>query len=80
MEKHSKEELLIHDETDLDMAHIIANWTSNPDLPEPIGVLYCVDKPTYNQDMGDQIKSAKEKRGKGSVQSLLNAGDTWVVD
>ena len=80
MEKHSKEELLIHDETDLDMAHIIANWTSNPDLPEPIGVLYCVDKPTYNQDMVDQIKSAKEKRGKGSVQSLLNAGDTWVVD
>ena len=27
-----------------------------------------------------EIKSAKEKRGKGSVQSLLNAGDTWVVD
>ena len=80
MDDHSLEDLLVHDETDLDMAHIIANWTSNPQLPEPIGVIYCVDKPTYNQDMVDQINSAKEKKGKGSVQGLLNAGDTWVVD
>ena len=80
MDDHSAEDLLVHDETDLDMAHIIANWTSNPQLPEPIGVIYCVDKPTYNQDMVDQINSAKEKKGKGSVQGLLNAGDTWVVD
>jgi 2-oxoglutarate ferredoxin oxidoreductase subunit beta len=80
MDDHSLEDLLVHDETDLDMAHIIANWTSNPHLPEPIGVIYCVDRPTYNQDMVDQINSAKEKKGKGSVQGLLNAGDTWVVD
>ena len=80
MDDHSVEDLLVHDETDLDMAHIIANWTSNPQLPEPIGVIYCIDRPTYNQDMVDQINSAKEKKGKGSVQGLLNAGDTWVVD
>jgi hypothetical protein len=30
--------------------------------------------------MVDQINSAKEKKGKESVQGLLNAGDTWVVD
>ena len=80
MDDCSIEDLLVHDETDLDMAHIIANWTSNPQLPEPIGVIYCVDRPTYNQDMVDQINSAKKKKGKGSVQGLLNAGDTWVVD
>ena len=80
MDDCSTEDLLVHDETDLDMAHIIANWTSNPQLPEPIGVIYCVDRPTYNQDMVDQINSAKKKKGKGSVQGLLNAGDTWVVD
>ena len=80
MEKHSVDEILVHDETDLELAHIIANWTSNPDLPEPIGVIYSIDKPTYNQDMVDQINDAKDKKGPGNVQDLLNAGDTWKVD
>ena len=80
MENTSMDDILIHDETNLDLAHIIANWTSNPDLPEPIGVIYSINKPTYNQDMVDQINFAKEKKGTGSVQDLLNAGDTWKVD
>ena len=80
MEKTKIEEILVHDETDLDHALIISNWTSNPDLPEPIGVIYSIDKPTYNQDMVDQINQAKEKKGVGKVQDLLNAGDTWKVN
>ncbi len=80
MENSSMDDILIHDETNLDLAHIIANWTSNPGLPEPIGVIYSIDKPTYNQDMVDQINFAKEKKGTGSVQDLLNAGDTWKVE
>ena len=80
MEKHSVDEILVHDETDLELAHIIANWTSNPNLPEPIGVIYSIDKPTYNQDMVDQINNAKDKKGPGNVQDLLNSGDTWKVD
>tara|TARA_B100000963_G_scaffold176448_1_gene153501 strand:- start:920 stop:1927 length:1008 start_codon:yes stop_codon:yes gene_type:complete len=80
MEKHSPDDILVHDESNLDHALIISNWTSNPDLPEPIGVIYSIDKPTYNQDMVDQINSAKKKKGTGSVQDLLNAGDTWKVD
>ncbi len=50
-------------------ALIIANWTSNPKLPEPIGVIYSIDKPTYNQDMVDQINFAKEKKGSGSAHT-----------
>ena len=80
MENTSMDDILIHDETNLDLAHIIANWTSNPDLPEPIGVIYSIDKPTYNQDMVDQINFAKEKKGIGKVQDLLNSGDTWKVE
>ncbi|MDP6089879.1 MAG: 2-oxoacid:ferredoxin oxidoreductase subunit beta, partial [Candidatus Marinimicrobia bacterium] len=69
-----------HDETNLDLAHIIANWTSNPNLPEPIGVIYSIDKVTYNQEMIDQVNRAKEIKGSVSVQDLLNTGDTWVVE
>ncbi|MBT3848052.1 MAG: 2-oxoacid:ferredoxin oxidoreductase subunit beta [Candidatus Marinimicrobia bacterium] len=80
MEKNSIDDILIHNETDLDLAHIIANWTSHPTLPEPIGVIYCIDKTTYNQDIVNQIESAIEAKGPGNVQDLLNSGDTWVVD
>ena len=80
MEKTSLDEILVHDETNLDLSLIISNWTSNPDLPEPIGVIYSIDKPTYNQDMLDQIEKAKERKGSGKVQNLLNAGDTWKVN
>ena len=79
MEKHSLDDLLVHDETNLDLAHIIANWTTHPVLPEPIGVLYSVDKPTYNSEMVAQVDSAIKSKGAGKVQDLLNAGDTWTV-
>ena len=79
MEKHSLDDLLVHDETNLDLAHIIANWTTHPILPEPIGVIYSVDKPTYNSEMVAQVDSAIKAKGAGKVQDLLNAGDTWTV-
>ena len=79
MEKHSLDDLLVHDETNLDLAHIIANWTTHPTLPEPIGVIYSVDKPTYNSEMVAQVDSAIKTKGVGKVQDLLNAGDTWKV-
>ena len=79
MEKYSLDEILVHDETNLDLAHIIANWTTHPILPEPIGVIYSIDKPTYNQEIMDQVEHAKKVKGVGNVQDLLNAGDTWVV-
>ncbi|MEC9456554.1 MAG: 2-oxoacid:ferredoxin oxidoreductase subunit beta [Candidatus Neomarinimicrobiota bacterium] len=80
MEKHGVNDILVHDETNLDLAHIIANWTSNPNLPEPIGVIYSIDKVTYNQEMIDQVNRAKEIKGSVSVQDLLNTSDTWVVE
>ena len=79
MENHSMDDLLVHDETNLDLAHIIANWTTHPTLPEPIGVIYSVDKPTYNSEMVSQVASAVKAKGEGKVQDLLNAGDTWTV-
>ena len=79
MEKHSLDDLLVHDETNLDLAHIVANWTSHPILPEPIGVIYSVDKPTYNSEMVAQVNAAVKQKGAGKVQDLLDSGDTWTV-
>ena len=76
MEKHSVDEILVLDETDLELAHIIANWTSNPNLPEPIGVIYSIDNPTYNQDMVNQINHAKDKKVNIALSNSFGFGGT----
>ena len=35
---------------------------------------------SYTQVYDILIKNAKEKKGVGNVQDLLNAGDTWKVN
>lgn len=72
-------DVLVHDEKDFVIASLLANFTYRDDFPDPLGVLYAVDVPTYNDQMVEQIELAVKTKGKGTVQELLNAGDTWVV-
>ena len=77
--KWSIDDLLVHDKKDYMIASMLSNMTSKPDTPEPIGVLYAVDKPTYEDNIELQLEDAQNKKPKGSIQDILNAGDTWVV-
>ena len=77
--KWSIDDLLVHDKKDYMIASMLSNMTSKPDTPEPIGVLYAVDKPTYEDNIESQLEDARNKKPKGSIQDILNAGDTWVV-
>ena len=78
--KWNVDDVFVHDESDYLIASTLANFTSNENFPEPIGVFYNVTEPTYDEMLEDQINSAKEKLGEGDIKSLLNAGDTWIVD
>jgi len=73
------DDLLVHDKKDYMLASMLSNMTSNPDTPEPIGVLYAIDKPNYEDNIALQIEDAQKKKPKSSIQDILNAGDTWVV-
>ncbi len=77
--KWSESDMLVHDEKDYVLASLLANFTYQEDFPDPIGVLYAVDAPTYNDQLDEQLEKAAELKGKGTVQDLLNTGDTWVV-
>ena len=44
-----------------------------------VGVLRSVEKPTYEDDLQDQVDSAIEERGKGDLKALLHSGDTWQI-
>ena len=79
-DKWSLDDVLVHNESDYVIASFLSNLTYQSDFPDPIGVLYAIDSPTYEELMLNQISDAIGKKGSTSVQDILNAGDTWVVE
>ncbi|RLB46782.1 MAG: 2-oxoacid:ferredoxin oxidoreductase subunit beta, partial [Deltaproteobacteria bacterium] len=48
-------------------------------MPTPLGVLHAVSRPTYDQQLNDQVKAQREAKTL-SLQEVLEAGETWTVD
>ena len=74
-------DLLIHDIylKDPSVAFMLARM-EQPDFPQPVGIFRAIERPTYEDLMVDQIEAAITKSGPGSLEKLINSGDTWVVD
>ena len=78
--KYSVDDILVHNEKDKFIADMLSNFTSDDVFPEPIGVLYCKERATYDGLMEDQMKEAQKRdKNKKTLHDLLNAGDTWEV-
>ena len=39
-----------------------------------------VERPVYGEAMDAQLEAARASLGDGDLETLLHAGDTWVVD
>ncbi|MCH7763841.1 MAG: 2-oxoacid:ferredoxin oxidoreductase subunit beta [Candidatus Marinimicrobia bacterium] len=77
--QYSVDDVLVHNEKDYVIASMLANFTYQEEFPDPIGVLYAIDAPVYDDMVEQQVNKAVETRGAGSIQELLNSGDTWDV-
>jgi len=78
----SEQDLLVHDDKHPRTAYafMLAHMEMRPGFPTPIGILRCSeDVPTYENLINDQIRQVQAKRGKGNLDKLLQAGDTWEV-
>jgi 2-oxoglutarate ferredoxin oxidoreductase subunit beta len=72
--------LLIHDETNPRPNHAyLLTQLVYPDFPVPFGVFRCVEKPTYDDLMNQQIAEITKKKGPGDLKSLLYDDSTWTV-
>ncbi|HSE41296.1 MAG TPA: 2-oxoacid:ferredoxin oxidoreductase subunit beta [Acidobacteriota bacterium] len=74
-------DLLVYNEEDRSpvMSYLVSALEF-PHFPVPVGVFRNIHKPTYDELMESQIHRSEELYGKGDLEKLLNAGDTWVVD
>src|SRR6266851_3522446 len=73
-------DILVHDINlqDPSVAFMLARM-EQPDFPQPVGIFRAVERPSYEKLMVDQIDAAIAKVGPGSLEKLINSGDTWVV-
>jgi 2-oxoglutarate ferredoxin oxidoreductase subunit beta len=79
-DKWGVDDVLVHDESDYVIASLLSNMTYQADFPDPIGVLYALEEETYEERMVAQLEMAIKKKPSGSIQDILNSGDTWIVN
>ena len=78
----TEKDLLVHDEHHPRPAYafLLAHMEQRPGFPTPIGVLRSwEDVPRYEDLIAAQIAEVQSRRGKGDLEKLLRAGDTWEV-
>jgi 2-oxoglutarate/2-oxoacid ferredoxin oxidoreductase subunit beta len=69
---------LVHDETRDDLALAMALAALEPPLPQPMGVLRAVQRPTVDALARQQEEDAARKRPP-DLKALLHSGDVWTV-
>ncbi len=76
-----EDDLLFHDERAAEptLAYMLSRMY-HPTFPEPIGVFRAIERPTYEDMLEDQMRAAVAAKGEGTIEDLLNAGDTWIVE
>jgi 2-oxoglutarate ferredoxin oxidoreductase subunit beta len=73
-------ELLVHDETSTNggLAFFLSQLT--PPQPVPLGVFRAVESPAYEALNAQVAAEAREQNGMGTLESLLDSGDTWTIN
>ena len=71
------DDVLTHDETNLQLARMLAELGSNPDEPMAMGVLYAAPADTTYE--AAVLADARAQRGKRTLKDVLFSGQTWEV-
>lgn len=74
----SEADILVHDETNLQMARMLADLGEKPGEPAPMGVIYASEADhCYVDAVRGQMDAEKGKR---SLKDIIHSGQTWVVE
>ncbi|MEW6750498.1 MAG: thiamine pyrophosphate-dependent enzyme [Candidatus Latescibacterota bacterium] len=73
-------ELLVHDEQAEPPAlpHLLSRM-DHPHFPLPLGVLRCVKRPVFEEQVREQEERVVEERGEGELSGLFRSDETWDV-
>lgn len=71
------DDIIRHDETDLSLAYTLSK-VSWPKYPVPMGVIRRVEKPSFEEQIYEQVDRAK-KKFQPDLKKLIYSNDTWEV-
>jgi 2-oxoglutarate/2-oxoacid ferredoxin oxidoreductase subunit beta len=76
----TEKDLLVHNEAarEPNLAYLLSRMIY-PHFPECFGVFRCVERPTYDALIREQIDKATTAKGPGRLEALFTNDDTWVV-
>lgn len=74
--------IAVHDahRDDPSLAFSLSRLSSGPYGPTPIGIFRQVERPTYDEQMAQQLAAAQERGGPGDLAALYRTGGTWTVE
>jgi 2-oxoglutarate ferredoxin oxidoreductase subunit beta len=77
----TQDDLLIHDEAaeEPSLAYLLSRMVY-PRFPECVGIFRCVQRPTYDELVNQQIEEARRAKGPGKLDELFASDDVWVVE
>jgi len=75
----TEEHIVVHDETNFTLASMLARMPF-PEFPVALGVLYAVQRPTYEATVHEQISTAKRQAELPNLDRLLRKAKTWRVE
>lgn len=75
------DDVLVHDaHTKSNFLHQQLAMMDGKELPLAIGVIRDVDSLTYDNEVSEQVRTVKAKKGFDSLRQMILAGDTWTVE
>jgi 2-oxoglutarate ferredoxin oxidoreductase subunit beta len=77
----TEKDLLVHDESaeSPTLAHLLSRMVY-PEMPECLGVLRCVERPTFDGLLREQSERAVKTKGRGKLEALFASDDMWTVE
>ena len=79
----SVDDLWIHDEQDITKAQILSHLFDDPketEFPRPFGVLYSIDRPSYEELLFEQLNHVMESNPSPKLDDILAGKNTWEVN
>ena len=75
------EAIHVHDPADPNpaVAFALSRLSLGPNGPTPIGILRRVERPTYEEQVAQQLVDAAANKGPGDLAKLLASAGTWTV-
>ncbi len=76
----NQSDILIHDEAspNTTLAYLLSQLPF-PEFPVPLGVLRSINRPSYDELLDKQVKTAQQNAGKVNFRDHLYSRETWTV-